>query len=106
MIILILLLLLSIVNHHSPWSSSCICDKNENDFMKGNQQKSLYWHSRRFNQGRNRKFYNQVRSITELLQAYKFFSKGKNNQNHAGFFILNDAILTCREKCSTCNKCS
>jgi hypothetical protein len=32
------LFLVSIVNHHSSWSSSFICDNNENVFIKGKQR--------------------------------------------------------------------
>jgi hypothetical protein len=43
--------------------------------MKGNQQESLYWHSRRFDQGRKRKYYDLCRSVTELLSTCLCFIK-------------------------------
>jgi hypothetical protein len=71
----LLLFLLSIVNHHSSWSSSFICDNNENVFMNGKQLGSLYWNSCRFGEGRNRKFYNFARIVTEMLSTCPLFIK-------------------------------
>jgi hypothetical protein len=44
--------------------------------MKGIQPESFYWNSYRFGQSRNKKFYNAVRSVIELLSTCLFFTKG------------------------------
>jgi hypothetical protein len=71
----LLLFLLSIVNHHSSWSSSFICDNNENVFMKGSQRGSIYGNPYRFGQGRNPKFYSSARSVTKMLSTHPRFIK-------------------------------
>jgi hypothetical protein len=45
--------------------------------MKGIQLGSFYWHSRRFGEGCNRKFYNAVRSVIELPSTCLLFTEGK-----------------------------
>jgi hypothetical protein len=61
------LFLLSIVKHRSSWSSSFICGCNANGFMKENQRVSLYWHSRRFSEGPNRRYYDLVRDTNQAI---------------------------------------
>jgi hypothetical protein len=76
-LVYLFLLLLSTVNNHSSWSSSLICDNNENVFIKRIQPGSFYWNSCRFGQGCNRKFNTPARSVTALLQICWHFKKGK-----------------------------
>jgi hypothetical protein len=71
------LLLSSTVNHYTLWPSYFICGDNENAFMKGTQPESFYWNSSRFGQGCNKKVYNSIRSVIELLSTCLFFTKGK-----------------------------
>jgi hypothetical protein len=52
-----------------------ICDSNENDFMKGIQPESFHWNSCHFGEGRNRKFYNPARIVTEMLSTRLCFIK-------------------------------
>jgi hypothetical protein len=82
------LLLLSIVNHHSSRSSSFVCGDNENAFMKENQRGSLYWHSHRFSEGPNRKYYALARSVTNYYQHVCALQKGKFSQVYIGYFIF------------------
>jgi hypothetical protein len=101
-----LFLSLSTVNHHFSWSSSFICIRNENSFMKRNQRDSHCWTTRHFCQGCNRKFYKPVRSVTEMLSTCLLFAKGKKyiklmlGTLFSGWRYSN---TICREKCSAWN---
>jgi hypothetical protein len=61
--------------------------------MKETHQGPLYYNSRRFCQGYNKKFYNPVCSVIELLSTYSFFTEGKTHIILDTLF-LRDAILT------------
>jgi hypothetical protein len=88
------LFLLSIVKHHSSWSSSFICDNNENDFIKGDQRGSFYWTLRRFGQSHNRKFYNPVRMLRHYYERVCSLPKVRNTSSSCWvLYFLNVVIL-------------
>jgi hypothetical protein len=88
------LFLLSIVKHHSSWSSFFICGCNEKGFMRGIPRRSFYWHSRRFSEGPNRKYHDLVRMSRRDYKHVCSLLKVRNISNSCWvFYYLNDVIL-------------
>jgi hypothetical protein len=74
--------------------------------MKGIQPESLYWSSRCFGQGSNRKYYNPARIETEMLSTCSLFTKGKKYIKlmlNTLFSAWRHSNAICCEKCSVCN---
>jgi hypothetical protein len=69
------LFLLSTVNHRSSWSSSFICDNNENVFMKGNQLLPAYIKTYIF------KYYK------ERIEGTRKASQGKTESRHCQYMF-------------------
>jgi hypothetical protein len=61
--------------------------------MKETHRGPLCYNSRCFGQGYNKKFYNAVCSVIELLSTYSFFTEGKTHIMLDTLF-LRDVILT------------